>query len=207
MREAAELLRLGSRTEFILRWSSNSSLDLMQKLTASPVALLVIEHEWAGPTLLRLLARIRNLALDVRTIVVGAMPEPQVFARGLPFGLRGCIPLKRLRGDLIRALSMVIRGEMWLPRCEMSKQLDLALQQSSDNGDRASWRPSELTTRELAVLREAMLGDSNKEIAHSLSISEQTVKVHLQHVYRKLHVHRRIDLLLLREEQVKHDAR
>jgi DNA-binding CsgD family transcriptional regulator len=43
-----------------------------------------------------------------------------------------------------------------------------------------------------------MVGHSNKEIARALGISEQTVKIHLQHVFQKLGVRRRAELLLRR---------
>ena len=74
---------------------------------------------------------------------------------------------------------------------------------NSDSSDRPQstgiWSnlPS-LTGREHGVLLEVMEGGSNKDIAGALEISEQTVKIHLQHIYRKLGVHRRADLLLSR---------
>ena len=45
-----------------------------------------------------------------------------------------------------------------------------------------------LTQRESEVLRQLALGLTNKEIAHSLKISYETVKEHVQHVLRKIGV-------------------
>lgn len=42
-----------------------------------------------------------------------------------------------------------------------------------------------LTKREEQVLRHLTLGRSNKEIAHDLSLSEQSVKVHVSNLFRK----------------------
>ena len=50
-------------------------------------------------------------------------------------------------------------------------------------------------TSQRDVLKLVLDGKSNKSIANELAISERTVKIHLQHVYRKLGVHRRVDLL------------
>jgi DNA-binding NarL/FixJ family response regulator len=47
-------------------------------------------------------------------------------------------------------------------------------------------------------MHEVLQGHASKHVARSLGISEQTVKVHPQIVYRKLRVHRRIDLMLPR---------
>ena len=49
----------------------------------------------------------------------------------------------------------------------------------------------ELTERELEVLRLIVAGRSNKEIAGDLSITEGTVKTHVNHVLDKLGVHDR----------------
>lgn len=48
-----------------------------------------------------------------------------------------------------------------------------------------------LTNRELQVLRHVALGLSNREIGHSLQISIETVKEHVQNILRKLDVNDR----------------
>lgn len=50
----------------------------------------------------------------------------------------------------------------------------------------------ELTSREIEVLEEVVTGASNKEIADSLNITENTVKIHLRNILEKLHVQNRI---------------
>jgi DNA-binding NarL/FixJ family response regulator len=51
-----------------------------------------------------------------------------------------------------------------------------------------------LTDRELEVIRLVAKGDSNKQIASALFLSESTVKFHLQNASRKLGVHRRAEI-------------
>lgn len=51
-------------------------------------------------------------------------------------------------------------------------------------------RPT-LTEREINVLELVSYGQRNKEIAAQLSISEETVQVHLKHIFTKLDVHDR----------------
>jgi DNA-binding NarL/FixJ family response regulator len=45
-----------------------------------------------------------------------------------------------------------------------------------------------LSGREIEVLGLVARGNSNKEVARALSISEATVKTHLNHIYQKLNV-------------------
>jgi DNA-binding NarL/FixJ family response regulator len=55
--------------------------------------------------------------------------------------------------------------------------------------------PIEFTSRENEILNLLQRGCSNKEIATSLSISVNTVKFHLQNLYRKLEVSNRVQVL------------
>ena len=50
-----------------------------------------------------------------------------------------------------------------------------------------------LTERELEVLALLAQGQSNKEIADALFISNKTVSVHVSHIYTKLGVRRRTE--------------
>jgi DNA-binding CsgD family transcriptional regulator len=52
------------------------------------------------------------------------------------------------------------------------------------------------TARERQTLALVLLGMTNKQIAQDLRIAEDTVKKHLQHIYRKVGVHRRALLMV-----------
>jgi LuxR family maltose regulon positive regulatory protein len=52
-----------------------------------------------------------------------------------------------------------------------------------------------LTDQETRVLRLIADGLSNKEVAHSLNITAETVKTHIKNVYRKLGVNNRVQAL------------
>ena len=51
-----------------------------------------------------------------------------------------------------------------------------------------------LTQRELDILKWIVKGDSNKQIASELNISESTVKVHIQNILRKMNVSSRVEI-------------
>ena len=51
---------------------------------------------------------------------------------------------------------------------------------------------SRLSPRENDILREIARGASNKEIARTLQIAETTVKIHVQHILRKLNLTSRV---------------
>lgn len=54
-----------------------------------------------------------------------------------------------------------------------------------------------LSPREHEILREIASGASNKEIARTLAIAETTVKIHVQHILRKLNLSSRVQAAVL----------
>ncbi|MFC1363362.1 MAG: winged helix-turn-helix transcriptional regulator [gamma proteobacterium symbiont of Ctena orbiculata] len=63
-----------------------------------------------------------------------------------------------------------------------------------DDGKLAQKDPvSTLTTREREILQCIARGQSNKQIANVLQISEGTVKVHVKHLLKKLNLHSRTE--------------
>ena len=57
-----------------------------------------------------------------------------------------------------------------------------------------------LSPRELDILRGIARGASNKEIAREHGIAETTVKIHVQHVLRKLDVSSRVHAAVMAAE-------
>jgi two-component system NarL family response regulator len=79
------------------------------------------------------------------------------------------------RDELLEAIRSVYRGQRFIPPAVASSLADRMPR-------------SELTTRELEVLKLIVKGMSNKEIASALEITEGTVKVHVNNVLGKLGV-------------------
>jgi len=55
---------------------------------------------------------------------------------------------------------------------------------------------SDLTPREIEVLRLVLAGQTNKAIAAAFCISEKTVEFHLNHIYTKIGMHTRMFAVL-----------
>jgi DNA-binding CsgD family transcriptional regulator len=53
-----------------------------------------------------------------------------------------------------------------------------------------------LSPREVEVITQLLLGNSNKQIASALHISERTVEFHLNNIYDKFQVNSRVELIL-----------
>lgn len=86
--------------------------------------------------------------------------------------------------DLVSALLATHRGESQL-HPEIAKKLMSRVNQLSKEAAETAV-PSNLTKRELEVLRLVAEAFSNRELAQALTISEKTVKKHVSSILRKL---------------------
>ncbi len=90
--------------------------------------------------------------------------------------------------DLLESIS---RGEAPLSGAIAAKILKEFAQPSSGSDDQPKVT-DELTARETTILQFVVEGLTNKEIATTLVISENTVKIHLRNILEKLHLQNRI---------------
>jgi len=96
--------------------------------------------------------------------------------------------------------SVVSQGGVWLGR-DLLKHLITLTTRGNRQVNVAEEVLEGLTKREREVALEAAKGNSNKEIARALSISERTVKAHLTSVFDTLKVRDRLHLALVLQGQ------
>jgi DNA-binding NarL/FixJ family response regulator len=118
---------------------------------------------------------IRRATPQARIIVLTTFDGDENIYRALQAGARGYL-LKDMFGDeLMEAIRAVHSGKTRIPPVVAQRLAERM------NG-------SELTTRELDVLRLIVAGKSNKEIGNELHISEATVKTHINNLLGKMGV-------------------
>ena len=86
--------------------------------------------------------------------------------------------------DLIRSILEAVAGGAPMTG-QIARRVIAVFRQQTSRG----LGPNELTARENEILRLLAQGYTNKEIAAALECSAGTIKVHLEHIYAKLHVH------------------
>ena len=184
---------------FAFGWAADSVSELMRLASSATPDLLVFDYVSLGDRAPFVLAELRAVSQRIRSLLIGEPTDPRLIGRLVPFGLRGVVPGARLETDFQRALEALMQGQMWFSRRQMAELLN---DRVSDHAARRSdtfRNIHELTDREFTVMHGILKGSTNKDIARSLRISEQTVKIHVQNIFRKLRVNRRIDLLLMHE--------
>ncbi len=118
--------------------------------------------------------------------------------------------LKTIEGDaLSQSIRRAMRGESVVAE-EMTGKLVAAYRSAATPRSLPDAEPAAPTAsvsrldvmsrRELDILRGIARGQGNKEIARSLGIAETTVKIHVQHILRKLDVSSRVHAAVIATE-------
>jgi DNA-binding NarL/FixJ family response regulator len=112
-------------------------------------------------------------------------------------GVRGVCALDVSRAALVKAVTAVLDGELWIRRTLVPKLLDSITAVPGNAATGSTGRFAILTPREVEVTRLIAEGESNKRIARYLAITERTVKNHLTAIFRKIGVVDRVKLAVL----------
>jgi two-component system, NarL family, nitrate/nitrite response regulator NarL len=141
-----------------------------------------------GMEVLRELAR---QELPLRTILLTAAIQPFAVTSALQLGARGIVLKASPPELLLESIRAVCDGQFWVGS-EPVAQWRRVGQFTREFG---------LTSREVEIVSAIREGNSNREIAGKLEISEETVKRHLSNIYGKLGVSSRLELAVLASEQ------
>jgi len=118
---------------------------------------------------------------QVAVVILTTFNEDDLMMRGLRAGAKGYLLKDTDRETLFQTIRAAKRGETLLKPEIMARVLSGARKMNAP-------AESDLTGRELEVLRGVAQGERSKEIAVRLGISERTVKAHLASIYSKLGV-------------------
>ena len=110
---------------------------------------------------------------EARIIMLTTFEGDVEIQRALQAGARGYLLKNMPPSTLVDAIRQVHAGKKRVPP-------ELAAHLAEHMSD------EKLTTREVEVLQQVAGGNRNRDIAELLSISEETVKVHLKHIMDKL---------------------
>ncbi|MDG2918096.1 two-component system response regulator NarL [Bisgaard Taxon 10/6] len=150
--------------------------------------LIVLDLNMKGLSGLDTLKALRNEGVDARIVILTVSDAKNDIFALVDAGADGYL-LKDTEPDVLLAqLKRIAGGEVVLS----DSIKDLLLERHASKDPIYS-----LTDREMDVLQQIATGLSNKQIAGKLFISEETVKVHIRNLLRKLNVHSRVAATVL----------
>jgi two-component system, NarL family, nitrate/nitrite response regulator NarL len=178
--------------------------EAVRKAAALQPDVILLDNHLPGVTGIQALPQFRDAAPRARIILLTVSEDEQDLQAALRGGAHGYL-LKTIEGDLLaQAIHRAMQGEPVISS-ELTGKLVSAFQTSAGPGAAAPPDPLAcLSPRELQVLEQIALGASNKEIARTLAIAETTVKIHVQHILRKLDLSSRVQAAVFATGALRH---
>jgi DNA-binding NarL/FixJ family response regulator len=157
-------------------------------LPKAPPDLVLMDIQLPKMSGIECTARLKDALPPVPILILTVSADSQTVFRALEAGADGYL-LKRSRPEELQtAIFDVLSGGAPMSS-EIARRVVASFRQRSAKREDAEG----LTPREEEVLVLLSKGYANKEIAEKLSVSYETVRDHLKHIYEKLHVHSRTE--------------
>lgn len=188
VREAVMLaLQDATAPRQIVEASSFSTLATALQ-THPDVALVLLDLTMPGARGFSSLVHLRGEYPALPVVVLSSNDQPKVIRRAQQFGAAGFISKSSRLGGIREAVNRVLDGDCWFP--------PLLAERSAADAELAE-RLALLTPAQLRVLWSMADGLLNKQIAADLGMAENTVKVHVTAVLKKLGCNSRTQAALL----------
>lgn len=124
---------------------------------------------------------------EIKIIIITSQPEISFIERAKSIGVDSFWYKSPVESELLSIMDRTVAGEHVYPEMTPTLKMGCALS-------------IEFTDRELDVLRELITGDTNKEIADRLNMSQYTVRDYIQSMLDKTGFHSRTELAVKARE-------
>jgi DNA-binding NarL/FixJ family response regulator len=168
------------------------ALELARELRPDVLLLDIAMPHCSG---MEVLEDLRNRGPSLCTVVLSAALAPSDTVQALRLGAAGVMDKTASSDTLATCVRSVMTGRCWVGR-DALELLVTAHADAPPPSREAQRRPFGLTGRELEVVAHVATGESNRDIAADLGLSEDTVKHHLSKIFDKTGQSSRVELAL-----------
>jgi len=178
--------------------------EAQRRAAALQPDLILLDNHLPGVRGVDALPGLREASPSSRVLMLTVSEDGDDLAAALRGGAQGYV-LKTIDSDaLLAAITRCAAGESVVSP-ELTGKLVQALRGApngvADDALPASAHPLDaLSPREREITAQIARGSSNKEIARTLDIAETTVKIHVQHILRKLGLSSRVQAAVFASE-------
>jgi len=130
------------------------------------------------------IAEIRSRAPEARILVLTTYRGDMQALRAIKAGATGYLLKTMIRHELVVAIRQVHEGKRYVTP---EVALELSVRLSDD----------QLSPREVDVIGAVAAGGDNKQVAHRLGVSEETVKTHMKSILSKLDASDRLQAVII----------
>ena len=162
---------------------AQDGIDCLNKLNEKLPDILLLDINMPNKNGLEVLQEIRSNEIPIKVMILTMHNEIDYLLRAIEIGADGYASKNIKFEELKDAIDLIIHGESFIQK-ELLPLLNSKIEKKNEELDKIK----SLTKRELEVLKNIAFGNSNREIATSLKISERTVKNHIFNIFKKIAV-------------------
>ena len=166
---------LGTQAELEVIGSASSGEEALAKLRQVEPDVLLLDLRMHGMSGVDTLTAMKRSAHDVRVIILTSFETDEDIYRAVQAGAHGYLLKDTSLREMVEAIRTVHAGKRYIPRDIAARLAERMMR-------------TDLTPREIEILKLLSKGPTNKEIGRALNISENTVKNHVNSIIEKLEV-------------------
>jgi DNA-binding NarL/FixJ family response regulator len=160
-----------------------SAEEALERIPAQQPDVVLMDIHLPGESGIACTARLREKMPNTQVIMLTVYKDIQMIFQALKAGACGYVLKRATDTEILEAIAEVRAGG-----APMTSQVARMVVRSFLEDSSGHSETGKLSPREMEILALAAKGSSNKEIGSQLHISSGTVRIHLSHIYEKLHV-------------------
>jgi two-component system, NarL family, response regulator len=164
---------LGTQDGLHVVASASSGEEALDILKSQDVDLVLLDLRMPGMNGIETLHAIRREGISSRVVILTSFETDEDIYRAVQGGAEGYLLKNTSQQKMVEAIRTVHSGGRYIPRPIASRLTERMMR-------------SDLTSRELEILRMVVKGLTNKQIARVLSISTHTARNHVNSIIEKL---------------------
>jgi DNA-binding NarL/FixJ family response regulator len=173
-----------------------TSKEAIDKSKETKPDVVLLDTQIMGRGAEETIRQIREASPDVKVAII-ARPGTEVITSDLmKAGARAILAKNISSVDLIKSIDLVSSGRLIISPLFAEKFITEIMSSRDNENKKDAKVESEISARELEIVRLIAEGRTNKEIASSLFIAENTVKVHVKNMLNKLELRNRQQLVV-----------
>ncbi len=166
---------LSTQLGFEVMGSAASGEEALAIVKRNSPHVLLLDLRMPGMDGIDVLHALKCITSPPAVIVLTSFEKEEEIYRAIRAGAQGYLLKDSSESEMVEAISAVDAGERYIPRQISARLANRMLR-------------ADLTGRELSILELLADGSTNKEIAGSLNISDNTVRHHVNNIMDKLKV-------------------
>lgn len=166
---------LGTQAGLEVVGSASSGEEALEILRRSSADLLLLDLRMPGMNGIDTLHAIKRASIPAHIIVLTSFETDEDIYRAVHAGAEGYLLKNTSQREMVEAIRAVSAGKRYIPRHIASRLAERMMR-------------SNLTGRELEILKMLAKGLTNKQIGRALGISDNTVRNHVNSIIEKLEV-------------------